>query len=109
MSFDAERRIFDKEYRSWEIDLSSFQPLHSGVLLERVDLPESKVVLTDRVPIHRGRVLRVGPGKRREDGSRLPVNVKPGQIVQYHSCDVDSGTHVLIEEADILFIEGVQI
>ena len=65
-----------------------------------------KVVLTDRVPIHRGRVLRVGPGKRREDGSRLPVNVKPGQIVQYHSCDVDSGTHVLIEEADILFIEG---
>ena len=105
MSFNEQRRVFDTEFRPWEIDLSSFRPLHSGVLLERVDSTESMLVLTDREPIHRGRVLRVGPGKRTDDGSRRPMAVQEGQIVQYQSADVDSGIHILIEEADILFIE----
>ena len=107
MSFSETRRVFDTEFRQWEIDLASFRPLHSGVLLERVDSEESAVVLTDREPIHRGRVLRIGPGKRREDGSRLPMAVKVGDMVSYQSCDMDNGTHILIEEADILFIERV--
>lgn len=107
MSFSESRRVFDTEFRHWEIDFTSFQPLHSGVLLERVDLPESAVVLTDREPIHRGRVLRVGPGKRTDDGTRLPMEVQPGQMVRYQSCDMDNGTHILIEEADILFIEQI--
>ncbi len=106
MSFDAERRIFDTEFRSWEFDLSMVTPTGSRVLLERIDIPESSVVLTDRVPSHRGKVLRVGPGKRDGDGIRYPMHSQPGQIVRYMSADIDNGTHVLIEEADILFTEA---
>ncbi len=106
MSFNEQTRVFEKEYRSWEIDLSALQPLNAGVLLERVELPESVVLLTDAVPVHRGRVLRVGPGKRTGDGTCLPLDVRAGDIVRYQSADVDNQTHILIEEADILFIEG---
>lgn len=105
MSFSDTRRVFDTEFRHWEIDLAAFSPLHSGVLLERVDSPESALVLTDREPAHRGRVLRVGPGKRTDDGSRQPMAVQVGDLVQYQSSDMDNGTHILIEEADILLIE----
>ncbi len=108
MSFDDQRRVFEKEYRSWEIDLSAFQPLNAGVLLERITEPDGLLVIPDiaKVPIHRGRVLRVGPGKRTGDGTCLPLDVRAGDIVRYQSSDVDNQTHILIEEADILFIEG---
>ena len=105
MSFNLETRVFEKEYRSWEIDLSNLQPLHSGVLIKRLPEIATLLVLTDSVPRHRGRALRVGPGKRAGDGSRRPMATKVGDVVQYQSADVDNGAHVLIEEADILFIE----
>lgn len=107
MAFNEETRIFEKQYRHWEIDLAEMQPLHSGVLLERIDVPESVILLTDRPPIHRGRVLRVGPGKRSDDGWLAPMEVQVGDVVRYQSADVDNGTHILINEADILFIERV--
>lgn len=105
MSFNEETRIFDTEWKPWEFDLSAVVPIDSRVLLERVDLSESSIILTDKPPIHRGRVLRIGPGKRREDGSRRPMDVQPGDVVWYQSCDMDNGTHILIEEADILLKE----
>lgn len=106
MSFSEARRVFDTEFRHWEIPLHEITPVSDGVLLERLELPESDIVLTDRIPMHRGRVLRVGPGKRFDDGSRKPMEVQLGQVVWYQSCDVDNGTHILIQEADILLVES---
>lgn len=91
-----------------DIDLTQLKPLRDGVVLERVELPEDGLLAIPdiaRKPLHRGRVLRVGPGKRTSDGTLRPTQVKVGDMVRYQSADVDSGTHVLIQEADILFVE----
>lgn len=105
MSFNEQKRIFDTEFRVWEIDLSRLVPIDSRVLIKRIE-PKEVIVLTDKTPSHRGEVVRTGQGRRLADGSVLPLDVKPGQVVCYQSCDVDNGTHVLIDEADILFIES---
>lgn len=89
------------------IDLSRFHPLRDQVLLERIEDPNSLLAIPDiaQRPARRGRVLRTGPGRRISPGFCLPLEVKPGDVVQYQSSDVDTGTHILIQEADILFIE----
>ena len=92
------------------IDLSSLRPLDSGVLLLR--LPDvgsgSSLVIPDafQKPSHRGKVVRTGKGRRCEDGSHLPLAVKLDDVVYYQTSDIDDGTHVLIQEADILGIEN---
>ena len=37
---------------------------------------------------------------------RRPLDVQPGDIVHYQSCDVDDGNFVLIAEGDVLGIES---
>lgn len=60
---------------------------------------------------NRGKVLRVGPGKRHEKtGVLMPVTVKPGDWVRFSELeypeDREDGKRVcLIQEADILGVE----
>jgi co-chaperonin GroES (HSP10) len=92
--------------------IADIRPVADRVLLLRLpDIPRSAsaLIVPDVAshPSHRGKVERCGPGKfDLQRGSRKPLSVKVGDIVQYQSCDLDDGTHVLIEEADILFIES---
>jgi chaperonin GroES len=64
------------------------QPLHDRVLVRLIpeeskslliipDIAKSKSIL--------GEVVAVGPGKRRNNGSRQPMNVKPGDRVRFNS------------------------
>lgn len=92
---------------AWLLDMSKLHPIDDRVLLERVELPSSgTLILPSEPPLHRGRVVRVGPGKRFGDGTRRPMQVNPGDMVRYQSADIDTGTHVLIQEGDILFVES---
>jgi len=89
--------------------LANLRPLRDHILLLR--LPElggdSAIVIPDvsKKPAHRGQVLRIGPGRRMPDGWQRPVDVFPGEVVRYQSCDIDDGEYVLIQEGDILGIE----
>jgi chaperonin GroES len=77
--------------------------------LERLPEPTQSTVIIPEIAQekpHYGKVYRVGPGAKRPDGSRRPMAVKVGDVVRYQSADVDTGTFVLIQEADILFIEN---
>jgi chaperonin GroES len=93
------------------IDLSSLRPLNDCILLLR--LPELrhetlKILVPEiaQKPSHRGVVIRKGPGKKFDDGTRRPIDVTLNDVVHYQSCDVDDGTYVLIREGDVLFIEN---
>ncbi len=90
------------------IDLSSLRPLDAGVLLLRLPDLGSNLVIPDiaKEHSHRGKVVRTGKGRRAKDGSYLPLAVKLDDVVYYQSSDIDDGTHVLIQEADILGIEN---
>ncbi len=60
---------------------------------------------------NRGKVLRVGPGKRDEKTGRpFPVTVKPGDMIrfselEYHEDREDGKRVCLIHEGDILGVE----
>jgi co-chaperonin GroES (HSP10) len=60
---------------------------------------------------NRGKVLRVGPGKRHEKtGALMPVTVKPGDMIrfselQYWEGQEDGKRVCLIHEGDILGVE----
>jgi len=92
-----------------DFSLADVRPVADRVLLLRLpDDGSSTLIIPDvaQQSSHRGKVERMGPGKfDLKRGSRKPLSVKLGDVVQYQSCDLDDGTFVLIEEADILFVE----
>jgi co-chaperonin GroES (HSP10) len=70
------------------------QPMNDSVLIQRLEPIEQKrgsaIVFTDmkqsgEMILRKGRVLAVGPGKRDEDGERVPCEVKPGDLVIFNA------------------------
>src|SRR5216683_5466420 len=71
--------------------MDDWQPMNDGVLIKRINKenPAWGIMLTDETagngPILReGIVLACGPGKRDEDGDRVPLDVKPGDKVLFN-------------------------
>ena len=93
----------------------NLKPLNDHVFLEPVGeekVTKSGIVLPDTAekekPI-RGRVVAVGPGKLDEDGKRVPMSVKVGDLVLFKKygpdeLEVDGKKYLVGEEADILAI-----
>lgn len=75
--------------------------LPSGIIL-----PESA---TKEKPA-KGKVVAVGPGKRGEDGARLPMEVAIGDVVYYKKpwdepITIDGEEYYVLSESDITLIE----
>jgi chaperonin GroES len=93
------------------------RPLADKVLLERVEassvtaggivLPESAKEKSSR-----GKVISVGPGKLKDDGSRSEMQVKKGDIVLFEGWSpkevkIDSKEYLIVDENSIIaVIEG---
>jgi chaperonin GroES len=59
---------------------------------------------------NRGTVVSIGPGRRNEDGERVSMSLKPGDVVRFSELEfpsetVDGKKHVLISEMDVLWVE----
>ena len=86
------------------ITLTKVKPLADYLLVEPLQkettLP-SGIVIPDTVKEkpQEGKVVAVGPGKRDEQGNRIPMEVKVGDIVMYKKW---GGTEVKIEGKDVL-------
>ena len=84
------------------------RPLNDRVLVRRMPEPplSTLIVIPDiaKPASMLGVVVAVGPGKRLEDGARLPLDVKPGDLVRWGPYnDYEDDDLVLIQEADIRF------
>jgi chaperonin GroES len=58
-----------------------------------------------------GEVVAIGPGRRSDDGKRLPIEVKPGDTVFFKKpwdepIKVDSVEYYVISESEIILIEN---
>ena len=99
------------------------QPMHDRVLVRaeqppekvgRIFLPETlqtnKTSATADINAIKAVVIAVGPGKRDEDGWRVPTSYKPGDKVwvssRWNDLPAYSETERLIQEADILGMRG---
>jgi chaperonin GroES len=89
-----------------------FEPLGDGVLIkpiEREEVTASGIVLPDTVQEkpQEGNVVAVGPGRLADDGKRIPMEVKKGDVVLYRKY---SGTelkeaneeYLVVKESDIV-------
>jgi chaperonin GroES len=93
------------------------RPLHDRIIVKRLEgetLTKGGIIIPDTAkekPIE-GRVIAVGNGKRAEDGTVRPLDVKAGDRVlfgKYSGTDikVDGEEHLILREDDVLaVIEG---
>ena len=76
--------------------------LPSGIII-----PET----VNKEKLFEGEVITVGPGRRNEAGARIPVEVKPGDMVFFKKpwdepIKVDGVEYYVLSESDIILIQN---
>jgi len=97
--------------------VQNIRPLGDRVIVEPLEeevqtFAGGQLILPDtaKEKPQQGKVLAVGPGRRDEDGERIPMDVKVGDVVVYAKYSgtnfkTTDGTEILIlKEGDILAI-----
>ncbi len=90
------------------------RPLHDRIIVKRLEEEEKTkggIIIPDTAkekPIE-GRVIAVGDGKIREDGAKIPLDVKKGDRVLFTKyggteIEIDGEEHLMMREDDILAI-----
>ena len=76
--------------------------------IEREDVTKGGIVLPDTVKEkpQEGEVLAVGPGRLSEDGKRIAMDIKVGDIVIYSKY---GGTEYKIEEEEVIILRESDI
>jgi chaperonin GroES len=97
---------------------TSIRPLHDRVLIKRIDEQEQVrggIIIPDtaKEKPQQGEVVAVGEGKIRDDGTRQPLDVEPGDRVlfgKYSGSEVkiDGEEYLIMREDEILgiFVSG---
>jgi chaperonin GroES len=90
------------------------KPLDDRVIVVRVDKEQKTaggIIIPDtaKEKPQEGKVVAVGPGKRDEDGKRIPPEVKEGDRILFSKyagteIKIDGVEHLFIREDDILAI-----
>jgi chaperonin GroES len=90
------------------------RPLHNRVIVQRLDEGEQKIggiIIPDsaKEKPQRGRVIAAGDGKVTEDGKRIPLDVKTGDLVlfgKYTSQEVklDGEEYLIMLEDEVLAV-----
>ena len=76
--------------------------------IEREEVTKSGIVLPDTVKEkpQEGKVLAVGPGRLSEDGKRIAMDVKVGDIVIYAKY---GGTEIKIDDEEVMILRESDI
>lgn len=90
------------------------KPLNEHILVQRLEqesISKGGIIIPDTAKEKpaKGAVVAVGPGKRAKDGSRLAIELKPGEVVlfgKYSGTEVKlNGTeYMILREDDILAV-----
>ncbi len=92
----------------------SLKPLGNRVVVEPIEMEEMTtggIVLpeTAKEKPQKGKILSIGPGERDEKGTRVPMDVKAGDVVLYAKyagteIKVDGKKLLILKESDLLAI-----
>lgn len=91
------------------------QPLNDYVLIEPIkqeEITKGGIVIPETAREERavkGKVISVGPGRINDNGERLPMNVKEGQVVLFKKyapdeIKIDDKEYYFVKEEDIIAI-----
>ena len=89
----------------------AFRPLGDRVVIRRVEeatKTKGGIFIPDNVKEkpQEGEVVAVGPGARDEDGKRVPMDVKAGDLILFGKW---SGTEVKIDGEDVIIMKESDI
>lgn len=82
------------------------QPLADRIIIkpiEREEVTKGGIVLPDTVkerPVE-GEVLAVGPGKLADDGKRVPMDIKVGDVIIYTKY---GGTEIKVDDEELVIL-----
>ena len=90
---------------------AKLQPMADRVLvkpMEKEEKTKSGIYLPDtaKEKPQEGEVLAVGPGKMSDDGKRIPLDVKAGDVVIYAKY---GGTEIKVDDEDLIILRESDI
>ena len=90
------------------------RPLHDRIIVRRLDEGEQKIggiIIPDsaKEKPQQGKILAVGDGKVTEDGTRLAMDVRPGNVIlfgKYAGQDIriDGEDYLIVKEDEVLAV-----
>jgi chaperonin GroES len=94
------------------------RPLHDRLIIQRLDEGEQKVggiIIPDsaKEKPQQGKVIAAGNGKPNDDGERIPLEVKAGDLILFgkysgQEIKLDGEEYIIMREDDVLgVINGV--
>jgi chaperonin GroES len=90
------------------------RPLHDRIIVERIEEAEQKVggiIIPDtaKEKPQQGKVIAVGKGKTRDDGSVIPLDVKAGDTILFgkysgQEIKIDGREYLIMREDEVLAV-----
>ena len=90
----------------------SFRPLHDRIIVRRLEEGEQKIggiIIPDtaKEKPQQGKVIAVGNGKSKDDGKRVPLDVKSGDTILFgkysgQEIKVDGEEYLIMREDEVL-------
>lgn len=90
------------------------RPLHDRILVQRIDEGEQKVggiIVPDtaKEKPQQGKVIAAGNGKTKDDGKRVPLDVKAGDRILFgkysgQEIKLDGDEYLIMREDDVLAV-----
>ena len=96
--------------------MAKVRPLHDRIIVQRIEESEQKIggiIIPDtaKEKPQQGKVIAVGDGKFKEDGTRQPLDVKAGDIILFgkysgQEIKIDGEENLIMREDEVLAILG---
>ena len=90
----------------------SIRPLHDRVIVSRIEEGEQKVggiIIPDsaKEKPQQGKVIAAGNGKSKDDGTRIPLDVKAGDLILFgkysgQEIKLDGEEYIIMREDEVL-------
>jgi chaperonin GroES len=90
------------------------RPLHDRIIVKRIEEGEQKVggiIIPDtaKEKPQQGKVLAAGNGKTKDDGKRIPLDVKEGDTILFgkysgQEIKIDGEEHLIMREDEVLAV-----
>jgi chaperonin GroES len=92
------------------------RPLHDRIIVRRLEEGEQKsggIIIPDtaKEKPQRGTVIAAGNGKVKDDGTRVPLDVKTGDLILFgkytgQEVKLDGEEYLIMREDDVLAVTG---
>jgi chaperonin GroES len=98
------------------MDMAKVRPLHDRIIVQRIEESEQKIggiIIPDtaKEKPQQGKVIAVGDGKFKEDGTRQPLDDKAGDTILFgkysgQEIKIDGEENLIMREDEVLAILG---